>query len=1379
MAYQVAIGKRQIALLEQVLAVKDLVDNNQISLVELNIKIERLQEDFRSVEKLWSKWEEKLVEDDSPDFANIADNVWYKFQNEFRDNMHKFDLHKAILAEAKATSAGAILPSPIKLPQIKLLTFGGNALDWENFWQCFKTHIHENPGIPNVSKYQYLADNLTGHPRKIVDNFRATSDGYEGAIASLLDLYANPNHQRNIAFDKLLKLRTPQANYTSILEFRIEVEGLCNQLTELKVDTEHPIISRIIQNRIPEDLMQKIYKETQLYPTLKDIQQGLKVILERNDFGKGPVEQVKNPNKGKPTTTVKATATTAKPNSDKAEQPATTTPGTIKGCVYCGGGHAAWRCTRYTDLPSRKAQLSKLGRCSYCCRTHAGPCAKLAPCNRCHRAHHTWLHVDPAVNTVHTNTLGVGEQTSTALPTAIVGLLNKPNSNSQGQHIWVRALLDECSQRSFISKWAVDKLKLKPVAKLKLDLSGFLTSKSGQMYDVVKVTVRMGSCHRKIDVVVRDTLDFNIVTPGLKATADKLRNLGVKLADSYKTDNISDIGLLIGADHYDKFVEGSKKVQNIKLLKTSGGGIISGPLKVPNLKGAEVLSITVCKLGVQTPLDELDFNDEIKQTHRLWELDNIGIGLKDEITVEEGLAYSNYLDSVAYEGGQYWVKLPFRTDRPDLPTNYRTALAQLKNLVRKLGNTPENLVNYDKIIHEYLDLGFVETVPVDARTNEIHYLPHHGVAKDSVSTPLRIVFNASSKMRGTSSLNDCLMTGPNLTEKLENAVLKFRSGKYGYTADISKAFLRIGLKEEHRDYTRFLWIKDLGDESSPLMELRFKSVLFGATSSPFLLQATLDYHFNKAPDSIRDVVKGGFYVDNFLGNSDDASQLRQIYTEANKLLKEANMPLQQWTSNSVELKNLIVETENPADQVNVLGLKWDTLTDTLSISTPTWDNKPLTKRSLLSQVSSIFDPLGLITPLTIQGKMLIRQAWQTKLDWDTPLPEELKINWEEVKREFFDLESINFPRTTMSQDSVYNLHVFCDASKLAYGAVAYIEQNGEINMLTSKAKVAPLKERTLPQLELTALLIGARLVKHILDTMVNQQVGEIYLWSDNEPCLQWVKNDQCRIVYVKNRVNEIIRLQEAYPFKLLHVPTKGNPADLLSRGLTRKKFEESIWFKGPEWLCQRSQWPTQKEHVATFEINTEIQPQIEVRPFFINIKDYSDWTKLIRVMKLVIKFINSCKQRLGQPILDMTPAQYLFLQSQKEQYPLIRSILKNEIRKPQSHPSNKMISDLGLYIDHQNLIRCRGRLEFAKLGDGAKFPYLLPGKSDVARLWVSYTHQRLHHTGVNETLSSIRQVAWIPKGRQIIRGILRHCVICNRIQGPLLTQPGPPPLPFF
>ena len=107
--------------------------------------------------------------------------------------------------------------------------------------------------------------------------------------------------------------------------------------------------------------------------------------------------------------------------------------------------------------------------------------------------------------------------------------------------------------------------------------------------------------------------------------------------------------------------------------------------------------------------------------------------------------------------------------------------------------------------------------------------------------------------------------GPNLTEKLNNMLLKFRTQRYGYTADISRAFLRVGLKKEHRDYTRFLWKSDPSDHNSPFRAYRFKSVLYGATCSP-LLHATLAHHFQQTNSIIKQVLAGRFYADGLVDN---------------------------------------------------------------------------------------------------------------------------------------------------------------------------------------------------------------------------------------------------------------------------------------------------------------------------------------------------------------------------------------------------------------------------------------------------------------------------------------------------------------------------------
>ena len=165
--------------------------------------------------------------------------------------------------------------------------------------------------------------------------------------------------------------------------------------------------------------------------------------------------------------------------------------------------------------------------------------------------------------------------------------------------------------------------------------------------------------------------------------------------------------------------------------------------------------------------------------------------------------------------------------------------------------------------------------------------------------------------------------------------------------------------------------------------------------------------------------------------------------------------------------------------------------------------------------------------------------------------------------------------------------MFCDASAKAYGAVAYLCHHNKANLLTSRCKVAPLKTRTILQLELTAVLIGCRLATHLAEVL--QQKFEIYVWTDNLPCLQWIESDRSTIVYVKNRVAEIHSLKVKCPMQLGHVDTKQNPADLLSLGCSVKTFQ--LWLRGPPWICHLDQFP-QQVVINISEIVTQDVPVI-------------------------------------------------------------------------------------------------------------------------------------------------------------------------------------------
>ena len=232
---------------------------------------------------------------------------------------------------------------------------------------------------------------------------------------------------------------------------------------------------------------------------------------------------------------------------------------------------------------------------------------------------------------------------------------------------------------------------------------------------------------------------------------------------------------------------------------------------------------------------------------------------------------------------------------------------------------------YNDIIQEQLRLGFIEEVINPIVGQNTHYLPHHGVAKASATTPLRVVYNCSAKLgKFSPSLNDCLMKGPSLTEKLQDVLIKFRTKKFAYVADIEKAFLQVGLQENHRDYTRFLWPRDPFKIDSDIVTYRFRAVLFGANCSPFLLQNTLNHHFQNSKSPYAGVLSSAFYVDNLQGVSDNETEVIEIYREANRELKKAGMTLNQLNSNSTTLRKLILETndprQEPASIQGVLGL---------------------------------------------------------------------------------------------------------------------------------------------------------------------------------------------------------------------------------------------------------------------------------------------------------------------------------------------------------------------------------------------------------------------------------------------------------------------------
>ena len=190
--------------------------------------------------------------------------------------------------------------------------------------------------------------------------------------------------------------------------------------------------------------------------------------------------------------------------------------------------------------------------------------------------------------------------------------------------------------------------------------------------------------------------------------------------------------------------------------------------------------------------------------------------------------------------------------------------------------------------------------------------------------------------------------------------------------------------------------------------------------------------------------------------------------------------------------------------MNVLGLYWNTCEDKICfIPKPLHSpiNSVVTKRSILQDSSRVYDPLGILSPVTIRAKLLMQELWQHSVDWDEPLDQQTRDKWKEIvthlqnatattmKRRYFPLETENH--------TAYHLHIFSDASTKAYGAVVYICSNDATSFVIAKTR-APIKQLTLPQLELMAALVATRLGKFVVDALGSLYNNiSVHLWSDS------------------------------------------------------------------------------------------------------------------------------------------------------------------------------------------------------------------------------------------------------------------------------------------
>ena len=548
--------------------------------------------------------------------------------------------------------------------------------------------------------------------------------------------------------------------------------------------------------------------------------------------------------------------------------------------------------------------------------------------------------------------------------------------------------------------------------------------------------------------------------------------------------------------------------------------------------------------------------------------------------------------------------------------------------------------------------GYAERAPEKnvKSVNRMWYIPHHGVYHPKKPGKIRIVFDCSATCEGK-TLNQYLLSGPDLINNLTGVLLRFRKDLVAFTCDIEAMFHQVGVNEEDRDFLRFLWWEN-GDTTTLPVDYRMTVHLFGATSSPgcanFALKHVADTNKTFGIEA-SEFVKHDFYVDGGLKSVPTADEAVNLINASRSLCQSGGFNLHKYISNDRDVLNSLpgeIRAKN-VENINLhcdslpiertLGVEWCVESDTFRFRI-TLNDKPSTRRGILSTVSSIYDPLGLVSPFLLTGKRILQELCKETRGWDDPIPEDIEVRWHKWKHELLTLSDCRIPRCYKSDNTEIRkveLHHFSDASSYGYGQCSYaklidVNNHVTVSLAMSKSRVAPVNTVTIPRMELAAAVVSVNVSQFLDKELKYSDITHVYS-CDSNVVLGYIANESRRFhVYIANRVQQIHDYTTIDQWN--YVNTSENPADIASRGISAKYLVNSdIWWRGPEFLSSS----TLHLHGATDAFISNDDPEVKKIIVHVTKTDiefswdllarlerFSSWFKVKRAVAVCLKFKN-------------------------------------------------------------------------------------------------------------------------------------------------------------
>ncbi|XP_076660987.1 uncharacterized protein LOC143364626 [Halictus rubicundus] len=763
----------------------------------------------------------------------------------------------------------------------------------------------------------------------------------------------------------------------------------------------------------------------------------------------------------------------------------------------------------------------------------------------------------------------------------------------------------------------------------------------------------------------------------------------------------------------------------------------------------------------------------------------------------------------AWETGLLW-----RTDRTHLPNSRATALSRLKQLEARLDRDPAYAVLYYQEMERLIKNGYVKKTKKQDAGELIWYLPHFGVRNKNKPKKLRLVFDAAAKTKGL-SLNDCLLAGPDLLRPLLGVLMRFRQRKVAYKADIEDMYFKIKIRREDQNAQRFLY-RGASRETEP-DEYIVTSLIPGAKSSPcsaIYVKSMNAKQYEKNMHLAVTALTKNCYMDDLIHCSATDKEASDVIAQIIKINRQGGFRMRGWASNSQCALAGVPPSERASDLVDlelaedegkpekVLGLRWDTRMDLLKFNVGSsrvpdellqFLRRP-TKREFLRVIMAVFDPLGLLTPLTMLSKINMQCVWISGIGWDEPLGDHEFAEWKIWVNDLQKVATLSIPRhyvALQSKVTRIELHVFCDASVKAYAAVGYWRfqySSGSIqtSLVAAKSRVAPLKPLSVPRLELQAAVLASRLAKTISEEH-DFDISRRVLWSDSRTALLWIRdNPRSLQTFVAHRVTEINDMTNLTDWKWL--PSDINPADDATMRAKKGLDESHRWFRGPDFLrLHESEWPEQVP-LATKESSGMASAEkkkafiyaalVQGALFLPDSSRFSSWKRLLSSTARVFVAAERWKRlRRKRETPDRSGITLTVEHLAKAERAWIKEIQRQSfpdeiaaLTSGRTITVNSRIVQLLPMMDNYGLLRVQGRVEALANTDFQGKPVILDGKHSVTRLLLHNYHTDAKHGSENTVLNEVRQKFWVTNLRSALRSVVSKCQLCRLNR----SQPRPP-----